>query len=184
MKNGGKNLGFSLWELWKNVLAAWALLVILIAVIPSIFGIEPIDLDSMYQVKAYFALAPIVIIASVYFSLNKTSHWTERRRNILICVLFASALILGVAWQILGETLRQHSIMLWALLSLIPLSLTTSAASMLPYKQPRQPEEPPSKAKEREKAPRTPKPERAKMIGLAALLVLLLAIVLTRKKPK
>ncbi|MBC8274765.1 MAG: hypothetical protein H8E40_07350 [Chloroflexi bacterium] len=182
MKNGGKNLAFSLWELWKNILAAWVLLLILIAVISSICGIEPIDLDSMYQVKAYFALAPFAIVASVYLSLNKTNHWTERRRNILICVLFALALILGIVWLILGEILRQYSIMLWALFSIIPLSLTTSAASMLPYKKPRQPEEPPSNTKEREEAPSTPKPERAKIIGLAALLILLLAIVLTRKK--
>jgi len=157
------------WELWKDTLATWATIVILIAVIASIVGMKPIDLDSLYQVKFYFLLAVIVPVASAYFSLTKTSNWTKRHRNTLIIVLFSLALIFGIIWLILAKTLRQPHVLLWAFYSLIPLSLVTSATNMLTYKQPRQSEEPLSRARERKVSPSAPKPERRKIISLAVL---------------
>ena len=157
------------WERWKDTLATWATIVILVSIIASIFGVKPIDLDSLYQVKFYFLLAVIVPIASAHFSLIRTSNWTKRHRNILIIVLFSLALIFGIIWLILAKTLRQPHVLLWAFYSLIPLSLLTSATNMLTYKQPQQPEEPLSNVKDREEALIIPKPVRRKIISLAVL---------------
>jgi len=183
MKNGAKQRP-GIWQVWKDALAAWATIAILIAVIASIFGIAPIDLDSLYQVRSYFLLAVFVPVGLAYLLLDKTSQCTESHRRMLGYILATLALISLIAWLTLGETLRQQSIWAWALCSLIPFAFFPSAISLLSHKQLRQPEETQSKAKEMEEAPSTPKHEGAKIIGFVALFVILLATVLTRKRRK
>ena len=169
------------WELWKDGLAAWATIAIAIYIIALVCGVEHILAQLLYQLQLFFLLTVIVTYILASFLLRKTSQWAESHRRSLGIGLATAGLILLIVWLIFAKILP-----IWAqaLSSLIPLVLWTFGMLILFHKQPRQPGEPPSKVQEPNKAPSIPKPERAKIIGLAALSALLLAIVLTRKKHK
>jgi uncharacterized iron-regulated membrane protein len=79
------------------------------------------------------------------------------------------------------EKWSPQGIWMWVV-ALVLLVLASAGWSMFLQRQPRQPEDLQRKAKEKSQVPDNPKDERAKIIGVVALLVLMLAIVLTRKK--
>jgi hypothetical protein len=109
--------------------------------------------------------------------------YTERlKHNVGLCLAITaitSIIILFIA------TVKWGAQGTWTWIAAgVLLVLNSSGGSMLLPKQPRQPEEPSSRTQEKNEGPSTPKNERAKTIGLTALLVLLLAIILTRKRHK
>jgi peptidoglycan/LPS O-acetylase OafA/YrhL len=172
------------WELWKDVLAAWAAVALVIYSIALACGMKGIVEELLEQYKLYFLLSVFVPYFSAFPLKINPSWWTKNRRRNLGYVLFALALISLIVWLIFAKTLSIWAQALYSLIPLILFAIGSVYAFMPMQRQPLQSEEPPSKAKKSEEAPSTPKPERAKIIGLAALLILLLAIVLTRKKRK
>jgi len=172
------------WELWKDALAAWAAVALIIYSILLACGMEQVPVQLSYQLQLYFLLSVFFPFLAALPLKTKTSWWSKRRRRILAIICLALTLIFLIICLRYRQTL---SISTQALCSIIALALGTigSIYAFMPVqRQPRQPEEPFSKAKESVEAPSAPKPERAKITDLAALLVLLLAIALTRKKPK
>jgi hypothetical protein len=191
MKNGGKHPGRSLWELWKDSLAASAAiltsLVLLDFILSHIFNYE----HHASSIASQFTLQlPVVIFvliavpfATIYLTQRLTLKYTERRKRNLGLGLFIPAFIFTIIWFIAVEKWSLQGIWIWAIAAVL-LILASIGWSMFVLMKPRQPEELPSKAKEKDEASNTPKHDKAKIIGLVALFALLLAIVLTRKKPK
>jgi len=167
------------WELWKDGLAAWATVAIAIYIITLVFGVEHILAQLLDQLQLVFLLTVILTYIIASFLFSKTSQWAENHRRSLGIGLATTGLISLIVWLIFAET---WPIWTQAFLSLIPLVLWTFGMLVFFHKQPCQPKEPPSKEQETEEAPSTPKRDSAKIIGITALLILLLAIVLTRKK--
>ena len=191
MKNGDKDSGLSLWEWWKDSLALSAAILILFAILDAALarfcGYEHHIQSIVSQLHLELPVVIFVILAAIFVPAvviqRLTMKWTERRkRNVglwLAILAIINIIILFVATLICGPQGTWTSVAAGVLLILF-----SSGRSMFLQKQPQQREEPSSKAKETVKTPSARKPERAKIIDLAALLVLLLAIALTRKKPK
>ncbi|MBL7208571.1 MAG: hypothetical protein ISS52_00590 [Dehalococcoidia bacterium] len=188
MKNGDKNPGLSLWELWKDTLALSAAILTFFAVLDVALayfcGYEHHVQSVVSQLGLWLPLsifAPIaVLFVSACVAQRLAIRCTERRRRKVGLVLAIVAFLGTVIWVIAMEKWSPQGMWMW-IIALVLLVLVSAGWSMFLQ---RQREERPSKAQERDEVPSTPKRQRAKITDLAALLVLLLTIALTRKKPK
>jgi len=189
MKKGERQLGPDLWQLWKESLATSAAILAFFALIDitlAYFLHYEHHIQSVVSQLTLWLPLSIFVLATVPFVSATVAHrltfkCTERKRRKVGIILTIVASLGIIIWVIAKQIWNPQGIWMW-LVALVVLILASAGRGMFLQRHPLQSEKPPSKAKEREEAPSTPKPERAKIIGLAALLVLLLAIVLTKKR--
>jgi hypothetical protein len=189
MKNCGKQLGPYLWQLWKDSLAASAAILTFFAFLDVAFAYffhyehhvqSVVSQLSLWLPLSIFSLTTVPFV-TFYVTQHIALKCTDRRRHNIGLGLFIPAFIGTIIWFIAMEKWSPQGIWMWVV-ALVLLVLASAGWSMFLQRQPRQPEDLQRKAKEKSQVPDNPKDERAKIIGVVALLVLMLAIVLTRKK--
>jgi len=175
-----------LWQVWKDVLATYATIAIVIEGIAWILGKQSFIVAFLDQIKYLVLVSLFIPVIPAYFIPRKTTQLTKSHRRILIIALFALALISGVVWLILfSNNPVLFSPIVWTIFSMIPLMFSTSAVSTLLYRQLHHHEESLNKVKDQEDN-KVPIIQNKKMIliGLSILSVILIAILLTRKNKK